>query len=248
MPDERAAPAVDVFGPLYRPLKQGRLTQEIVARLTDLIMSGQLRPGDYLPREEDLSVRLGVSRTAVREAIRVLETRRLVAPKPGVGTVVTDGHQAHFAEAMALSIRGERISADDLLGFRRLIEGHAAFLAATHATEEEIEALRNALARMVPVAGRDQDPVEADVDFHVTLAEASHNALLALVIGVVRDVLRSSIQRTLPMQHRQEMRVAFHQRIVEAIVARDPGAAREAIREHLDDTERLLRAARPEEA
>ncbi|HEV2122354.1 MAG TPA: GntR family transcriptional regulator, partial [Chloroflexota bacterium] len=176
-------------GGMIQPLKQGRLTQEIIVRLTDLILSGQLRAGDYLPREEDLCVQLGASRTAVREAVRVLEARRLVAPKPGVGTIITGSFDEQLADALTLSMRGEHVPATELLEFRQLIEGHAASLAAVRATPDEIAAMQDAVARMA-VGNEQPDPVAADVDFHVALATASHNALVALVVRALRHMLR----------------------------------------------------------
>lgn len=227
-----------------RRFKQGRLREEVSTYLTELILSEQLPRGDFLPREEDLASRFGVSRTVVREAIRVLEARSLVAPKPGVGTVITGNFEEQLADALTLSIRGERVGTPDQLEFRRLIEGHAAFLAATRATMEEIEGLKALVKCMEAPSDSDSlDPIEADVAFHVLLAEASHNALLALVVRAIRHVLRQSIQRTLPLQTQMEMRLAYHRRIVEAIADRDAEAAAAAVHEHLHDTEHLLRAS-----
>ncbi len=253
----------------FRVLKHGRLTQGIIAHLTELIITGRLRPGDYLPREEDLCAQLGASRTAVREAVRVLEARRLVAPKPRVGTVVLGAFGDHLVDALDLSIRGERVPPSDLLEFRRLVEGHAAYLAASRATPHEVAAMRDAVGRMrlARDAGRTPqragrrlergtgpiretearaaaDPVAADVDFHVALAEASHNALVALVVRALRHALQRSVELTLPVQDRLEMRVLYHGRIVEAIEARDAAAAHQAVVAHLSDTERLIDAQR----
>lgn len=234
--------AMDGSGPPSRLLNQNRLSQQVLARLTELILTGQFQPGDYLPREEDLCGQFGVSRTAVREAMRVLEARRLVVPKPGVGTIVTGRFDQQLADSFALSIRGEQVRPDELVEFRRLIEGHAAYLAATRATPEEIAALQDALSRMAPDTGGGRaDPVEADVEFHVILAEASHNTLLTIVIRAIRDVIRGSIRRTLPAQTDMQSRLEYHRRIVDAIAAQDPEAAMAAVHTQMQDTARLLR-------
>lgn len=224
-----------------RRFKQGRLREEVSTYLAELILTERFRQGEYLPREDELSAQLGVSRTVVREAIRVLETRGLVTPKPGVGTIVTWNFEDQLVDALTLSIRGQRVGVADQLEFRRLMEGHAAALAATRATPEQIAALRVLVHQMDPEhADEATDPIESDVTFHVLLAEASHNALLALVIQAIRHMLRQSIQRTFPLQTEKRGRVAYHRRIVEAVAARDPEAAREAVYEHLRDTEHLL--------
>lgn len=225
---------------MYQSLRRDRLSEEVARQLTELIVSRQLAPGDYLAPEETLAEQFEVSRSVVREAIRTLESRYLVSRKRGVGTIVTDGYEELLANAMDLSIRGNRIPFQDFLSFRRIVEVGVVRRAVENATEEDLAALREALQRM-DGDGHAEGSVEADVDFHVSLAAASHNAMLQIVIQATREVLRDSIERTRTVQTQPRSRRNIHAKILEAIEERDVEAAVAAIGHHLDDTERLLK-------
>jgi DNA-binding FadR family transcriptional regulator len=242
--DSSETPALPPRGkPAYGVLKNGRLSESVTAHLTELILSQQLLPGDFLPREEDLSAQLGVSRTAIRESLKVLEAQRLISAKPGVGTIIVGDFDRQLTDALVLWVRGGKVPIADLLEFRRLVEGQAAELAACRATPSDLASLEDAVERMAAgLESEAQDRVEVDVDFHLALARASHNALLALVVGAMRQLLRQSIRRSLSAQTLLEARLDYHRKILKAVQARDWVAARAAVEEHLRDTERVLRA------
>lgn len=230
----------NVKSDMYQSLSRDRLSEEVARQLTELIVSGRIPPGEYLDPEEELAEQLGVSRSVVREAIRTLESRFLVRRKRGVGTVVTDGYGEYLADAMDLSIRGNKIPVEHFLDFRSIIETGVVRLAVAHATDSDIEALRDALQRMQG-DGHGSASVQADVDFHVQLAASTHNEMLQIVLRAIRDVLRDSIERTRKVQDRPKSGHNFHARILQGIESRNEDLAVEAMTEHLADTQRLLR-------
>ncbi len=215
-------------------------TDRVVAVLTELITSGALASGDFLPSEATLCRQLGVSRPTVRMALRTLETRGLIVTKHGVGVRVTDRTRQAVTDSIGLMLRRQGAEPRDMLEVRLMLEGQGAALAAKRATDEDcaamaaaIDALRN---RTLSV---DQN-VEADLAFHLRVAEASKNGVLVALIHAIRGLLRDTIAATYAVDGRIDDRLREHTRVLEAVIARDPEAAEAAMRDHLRRTERLI--------
>ena len=220
---------------------EGRLSDRTAEHLADLIVAGQWAPGEHLPPEGELITRLGVSRTAYREALSRLEARGLVEVRHGIGTRVADRSREAVADLLSLLLRRSRPATGDLLEARRILEVEAAALAAERATAAEVAALDAALEAMRrPTASPDEYTL-GDLRFHLTLALASRNAVLAALAESLRSALHELIAATFAVDGRTERRLRDHERILEAIRTRDAAGAREAVATHLAATERILR-------
>ncbi|HLF26469.1 MAG TPA: FadR/GntR family transcriptional regulator [Anaerolineae bacterium] len=218
----------------YTPIQAERLYERIVEQVEQKILSGDLKVGDRLPPERELADQFGVSRTAVREAVKALRQKGLVEVQPGRGTFITNGTSRAMRHSLDLLTRIGRVDGSaNLVEVREIIEPEIAVLAAARATEEHIAAMREAVETM-EVALEDPDRfIEADLDFHLALAEATQNALIPALIDSIVDLLREQRARIFHVQGGPQRGQFHHKRILDAIVRRDPEAAQEAMRAHL---------------
>lgn len=220
--------------PLYRAVKTSRLYEQIVQQVEGSILKGQLKPGDQLPAERDLAQRFGVSRTAVREAVKTLREKGLVEAYSGRGTFVTNGTSQAIRQSLDLMIRiNQPDGSANLAELRFVLEPEIAGLAAPRIEDQLLATMREAVAIMDRNL-RDPDAyVEADLDFHLALAEAVGNPLILSLLDSIVGLLREQRSRIFNIEGGPERGQFHHKRILAAIEQRDPVAAREAMRAHL---------------
>ncbi|MGH2559696.1 MAG: FadR/GntR family transcriptional regulator [Thermomicrobiales bacterium] len=230
--------------PLYQPLARAeRLSDRVAEQIERRITEGGMPPGHRLPPERELGEAFGVSRTVVREAIRVLVAKGLVEVQPGNGTVVREFSASMVSDALALLMRARPggIRLRDAHEIRLMIEPQIAALAAERRTDQDLQNLEAELERMRP------EPAEwqaADVRFHAALAQATHNPLCGIVLDSIQDILREVRMLGGQLPGTRESAIRHHTAIVDAVKAADPNAAREAMLAHLRTAkERMERAA-----
>lgn len=222
-------------------LKVPSLTDRTVEALTDYILREGLQPGALLPTEQELCDKLGIGRSTLREAVKVLESRGLVDRQQGVGARVIDGSQLAATQMLQLLFRRRQASAEDLLEVRKLYEIRAAALAAERATSHDLRSIREALDAMRATQASIEEYVEGDLGFHLAIARATHNGVLTLIVETVRPLLRDEIAATLKVDPRPEPRHHYHEKIYTAIEEGDAARAAEAMEQHLRATEEMLR-------
>ncbi|HTC10630.1 MAG TPA: FadR/GntR family transcriptional regulator [Acetobacteraceae bacterium] len=238
-----------------RPLKRN-LREQLVEMLGGDIVRGRLQPGDLLPGEDVLLARYSVSRTVLREALNVLSGKGLLDARPKRGTVVRPRSEWSQLDSMVLAWRGDDTavsrskslgrSLDHLMEVRRIIEPAASALAAERGTAKDLARLAAAYEAMERAGGDVQAFMDADLAFHVACLEAAHNEFLLPIAHAIRTELMTSMRVTnRDADENRRVSLPLHRAIRDAIVARDPDAARLAMQRHLDDTERRRsRAAR----
>jgi GntR family transcriptional repressor for pyruvate dehydrogenase complex len=226
--------------------KRDSLHKQVADQLQDLIVAESLLPGDKLPGERELAERMGVSRTVIREAIRVLSDRGLVRVKSGCGTYV---HEFSHKDAAAsielfLKLKHSPRTFQDVYEVRRMIEVEAAGLAAQRASQEDYQIMGRAIAGM---EASKQDPEEYtrhDVAFHSAVVAATHNDLLAVLLSPVSDLLTEMVRVSLRIPAAVEQGLADHRGILNAIRSGDPKQAREAMLEHVAHAQELVESTR----
>jgi len=209
---------------------QERLYQDLARRLMDELVSGRYDVGDRLPAERELSAQFNVSRPTVREAVIALEVQGLVEVRVGSGAYVKRLPGKH-------DIPGFNISAFELTEARLLFEGEAAALAATTITEEGLAEL-SALVEEIERENRNPHGTEkADRAFHLAIARATRNAAVAEAVEHLWDLRADSPESALLHEKARSANikpvVTEHTAVLEALRARDPAAARSAMRTHL---------------
>jgi DNA-binding FadR family transcriptional regulator len=215
-----------------------RLYRQIADQVEGLIAAGEFRPGDRLPPERDLAAKLGVSRATVREAMIALELAGLVDIRIGSGIYVTDTQKAEAAKD------DPGPGPIELIDARRAIESGVAALAAVNATGDEIEALAENIAAMRIEAKEGPNNEESDRLFHLNLARATHNALLARTVKELWDwregPMWTRLHTTLYLTGIHSRWIADHERVVEALRRRDPAGAAAAMESHLMGVKEVL--------
>ena len=216
-------------------LEPRRLYRQIADQISVLISDGEYTAGSRLPAERDLAKQLGVSRPSVREALIALEVEGLLDVRVGSGIYVTHPGKRRRRDAL----QGDS-GPFEVIHARWLIEAECAALAAKNANPAQLAAVREAHAGMVKESKRDHNPLAADRLFHVSIADASGNSALVLVVQTLWDQrmgpLYRSLERKLEYPKMASETVREHQAIVSAIVRRDPRAARSAMRRHMNQT------------
>lgn len=219
---------------MYKIVRTSRLYEQIVQQVEESIHKGALKPGNQLPPERELAQQFGVSRTAVREAVKALREKGLVEAYPGRGTFVTDGTSHAIRQSLDRMIRiGQPEGSTYLAEVREILEPEIAALAAARADDEDLTSMREAVSIM-DKAKRDSDAfIEADLDFHLALAEAAANPLILSLIDSIVGLLREQRLRIFQVEGGPERGQYHHKRIMEAIEKHDPLGAREAMKAHL---------------
>jgi GntR family transcriptional repressor for pyruvate dehydrogenase complex len=219
---------------LYKVIQTSRLYEQIVQQIEESILKGELSEGSQLPAERDLAKQFGVSRTAVREAIKALQEKGLVDAFPGRGTFVTNGTSNSMRRSLDRIIKsGEPDGLAYLVEVREILEPEIAALAAVRATDQDLAAMQEALDVMES-ARQDSDAfIEADLDFHLALAEAAANPIVLSLIDSIVGLLREQRLRIFRIPGGPECGQHYHQRILEAIQRHDPQEARAAMQAHL---------------
>ena len=219
---------------MYKIVQSSRLYEQIVEQIEQSVQKGDLKPGDQLPAERELAEQFGVSRTAVREAVKALREKGLVEAYPGKGTFITSGSSNPMRQSIDRMMRSAQVDAtSSLVEVREILEPEIAALAAVRATEENLNSLRESVAVM-DAAKRDPDAyIEADLDFHLELAEAAANPLILSLIDSIVGVLREQRMRIFEVEGGPDRGQYHHKRILEAMEHQDAEGAREAMRAHL---------------
>jgi len=219
---------------MYKIVRSSRLYEQIVQQVEESIHKGAMKPGDQLPPERELAQQFGVSRTAVREAVKALREKGLVEAYPGRGTFITDGTSYSMRQSLDRMLRvGQAEGSGFLAEVREILEPEIAGMAATRADAEDLASMREQV-RIMDDARKDPDAfIEADLDFHLTLAEAAANPIILSLIDSIVGLLREQRMGIFQVEGGPERGQYHHKKILEAIEHKDSAGAREAMKAHL---------------
>ena len=218
-----------------KPVQRTPLVDVVVEKLRKSIQSSGLSSGDRLPTEPELVSQLGVSRTVLREAIKQLQTVGLVTIRRGIGTYVAD--QSGLANCVRMVRTVLALSSEELIRFvelREAIESHAARLAATLATQQDIAELES-LCDQIEDESQDFDQaMQADLRFHLRLVGITGNKLMLSVLEILQEFVLEGMSRTTPRPLQRAVVRRYHMAIVDDIRNHDPDAAEAAVRDHMN--------------
>jgi len=220
---------------LYKVIQTSRLYEQIVQQIEASILKGAMKPGDQLPAERDLAEQFGVSRTAVREAVKALREKGLVEAHHGRGTFITDGTSQAVRQSLDLMIKiGQTDGSTHLAEVREILEPEIAALAATRIEEQHLAMMREAIDVMDGTRKDDAEAfIDGDLDFHLALAEAAANPLILSLLDSIVGLLREQRLKTFYVKGGPERGQQHHRRILEAVEGHDAERARVAMRAHL---------------
>lgn len=218
----------------YERVTSGRLYEQIVIQIEGAVLSGELKAGDRLPSERELGEQFGVSRTAIREAVNALTQKGLVEVYPGRGTFITNGTSKAVRHSLGMMMQfGVEKGTGNLVEIRELLEPEIAALAALRAKNEHTTLMQNAVDKMDDALNDAEKFVEADLDFHLALAEATQNVLITTLLTPIIDILREQRMRISKVDGGLKRGQYHHKRILKAVKQKDSEAASKAMRAHL---------------
>ena len=220
------------------------VTDEAILKIKGMILSGELKPGDRLSPEKELSESLGLSRSSLREAVKALEIIRVLDVRRGDGTYVTSLEPQLLLEAMAFVVEIHQDSSVlELFEVRRILEPSAAALAAARITSDDVTRLRDMLTEVDEHTSID-GLVAHDMQFHHLISTMSGNAYLTSMLdGLSGKTLRARVWRGLTQERSVERTLAEHGAIVDALASGDAELVRSLMTVHISGVEQWLRRA-----
>jgi GntR family transcriptional repressor for pyruvate dehydrogenase complex len=226
------------------PINRTTIVDEIVERLIALIINEGLKPGDQLIPERELMARLEVGRSSLREAIKTLCALGILEIKRGTGTFVGYGDTSMLTKPLAWGLFLSQSSIQQVIEARGVIEVALAGWAAERASEEELATIGRLLAQLDASQHEMTSYIESDLAFHLSIARAAHNDMLANVLTMFQHVLRVWMETTYKEAKGTTDSMALHREIYAAIAARDAATARAAMADHTSGGPLLAAAAR----
>jgi len=226
------------------PLRRDKLYKQVADQIQGLIVAESLRPGDKLPGERELAERLGVSRTVVREAIRVLGVRGLVKVKAGCGTYVQEPSPKDAAAPIELLLKLRQCpdSFNNLYEIRYMIEVEIAGLAAERATDEDYAAMEAAIEGMTAHLNDPEQFTHYDLTFRSALAVATHNDLFSVLLSAISDFWLKMGRLAYQAPGATEVGLAHQRDVLKWVKERNSEKARQAMRDHICHSQSLVEA------
>ena len=216
------------------------LPVRIADQMTDMIAQRRFLPGDKLPNELELAQELQVSRTTLREALRILTTRGLVEVRRGVGTFVTQSRSIH-ADFDVLRIQNTRVNTKDLYEMRLMFEPQAAYYACLRASDEELETIfRYGELDEQMILRRDPLWDESEQKFHNAIASATHNPFITALLPIFNRAIHQGIILANESPEVSEMTLHDHRVLMEYLRERNPEGAKTAMYLHIINTMRAF--------
>ncbi len=227
---------------MRQQIRRVRLKDQVADMLVDMILSGDYGAGDRLPPERILVEQLGVSRTVVREALNLLETRGLIRVEHGRGAIVSAGGADALHSNLGFLLRMEPSTLWELMEMRKALEVEVAGLAAERSTTDDIAIMRVVLDKMRENINSPEGYVDADIEFHNLLARSARNRVFLMMMEPIVDLLLASRRLTGSKEANAKRALRAHEAILKKVEAKDVEGARIEMRKHMMTTEHDMRA------
>jgi GntR family transcriptional repressor for pyruvate dehydrogenase complex len=227
------------FGTFSREI----LSDKVADRILTLIKTQQLKPGDRLPPERELAEMMGVSRLTLREALRALSYMNVIENRQRSGTFITSVEPELLVEHLEFVFSLDDSTFLELLQARKVVEPGLAEMAAINITDEELANLESVMEKARDLYNDTEAFVNTDIELHAIITRAAQNSMLARFMDSILKISIRSRQRTVALLEVRKLTVNDHTKIVAALKARDPQAARQAMLDHLTNIERRLMEA-----
>jgi DNA-binding FadR family transcriptional regulator len=226
-------------------IRQSRLSAQVAEQIQSLILQNKLQVGDRLPAERELTEHFQVSRTVIREAIRILEAKGLLESLGGNGTFVRGINPKDVADSLGMYIStvGDAITHNDLMEVRYLFEIQIAKLAAERISPAGIQRLEEFLEGMCNTINDVDKFAQYDLEFHLELARATNNRLMEVLLDPLVDGLYEERRLASMLPGIAEEAIGLHSAILEKVKARDVDGAAQMMQQHLEQANRVITQA-----
>ena len=231
---------------MFEPVKNQRISDEILHQIREAVLSGKFQVGDRLPNERALAEQFAASRTSVREALRGLEQAGVVLIKKGIhgGVFVADPDHRLVSRPFQTLLQLRKITMDNIVEARLIFEPEAARLAAQRAEPEDLEEMNEVIEKMSAAVKSGELPTSFDLKFHKLIARAARNPILEMLSDSMLEVASRVITGLHPSRDVLRHVVRRHRDVFEAVRNRDSDLAFTIMSKHIIDVRNRL-AKRP---
>ena len=228
---------------LFAPIKTSKISDEVYKQIVSLISNGQLKPGDKIPSERELSSEIGISRQSIREALNRAEVMGLIEVRQGEGSFILSSLEGFLKPPLTVIIEKELERIFDFLEIRKLVEGWCAEKAALEATADELADMKEILDKMKIVASKDKQWEALDLELHLSIAKATHNIIAIHIMDAlkVNFSLFFKFTKSMPSSERLDVLWQHHYEIIDAIAIKNSGLAKQKVVDHLNFIEEKIR-------
>ena len=226
---------------MFKPIETRNIYTRVIDQIMTLIQNGALKQGDQLPPEAQLVMQFGVSRSSLREALKALEVLGIIESKRGVGSFVKETAPSDTVASLLHEMAKEG-GPFEIMEARKAIEPRVASLAALRRTEDDLKAMERVLDLMEQQVAKDEPTMEVDLEFHLLLAAACENPVLADCMQLISSRMRKRLWQamksdSLSVHGRPAAYLGHHRKILEAIEEQNALGAEAAMLEHLEAVE-----------
>lgn len=227
-----------------KPVETKKASEEIYEQIRQLIIEGNILPGQRLPSERKMMEQMQRSRATIREALRLLEREGYIRTQPGSsGAIVQKPNVDNAVQSLESIMQIQQLNIENIFEFRRMVESDGAALAARRRSSKELEQMENILSQAKEAVGNKDKFIELDLAFHTAVAEATNNVMYVIMLQVCRNMIGESLRNLLDKGSDKDRRERYkrilevHEEIYFAIKnGLDQEAKREMVR-HLADAE-----------
>lgn len=220
-------------------------TDMVIKHIKTLLMEKKLQPGDRLPSEHELSEAMGVSRGSIREAMKILKAIGVVEIKQGDGTYITQPSTKSYFDPLLFELILTEASVREFMELRETIESGVLRLVITNASPQDLQQLVAVHEKMEKAVATyqstSQELTQLDIEFHLTLGRLTHNVLLEKIYRFILDFFAPTIERTYHREKSGMNALRLHRNILNAVLERDMEKAQTALRESINEWQRLFR-------
>ncbi|MDQ7095306.1 FadR/GntR family transcriptional regulator [Desulfosporosinus sp. PR] len=229
---------------MFEPVKfYGNLSEGVVNQIMQVIKKGELKPGDKLPPEREMCTMFSVSRTVIRDALKMLVGLGVVTIRHGMGAYINEVDEAEDVSRLASLLQISRGTVEELFQVREVLESQAVVWCTQNANEQDLQQLENIIRKGKELGDTGESKLALlDAEFHLKIVEAAGNKVLMRLMINLLDLLGENRTRTLMVPGRPRLSVMDHASIVEAIKQRDPELARQRMLSHLADVREAIRS------
>ena len=220
-----------------KQVRMSKPTDHVIQQLKELVVSGELKPGDLLPGERELAAKFNLGRGYIREAIKTFELYGIFKSIPGRGTIVSNLSLDLYNDFLNNIVKFGVDNHLDLMDIREILEPSIAYRAALHASDVEVKSIGRHLKEYKKLVDTGRIDLEVETRFHLEIANASHNRLISIIMGIIIPEL-AKLGEEIDVLGGGRLKDAYreHERVYKAIADRDPEEAQRAMQYHIDKT------------